>query len=255
MSNFNFKSLLTGETYCLNKEVKKIHIYNAIGILLTVEPYNFEVLTSDNAPRLAIGKIDGVYLEKPLKRATKLNFNRDDNFYMNYTGDYSFENGYQVYINESEIKVSYLGELLNSEFHDAGETTQKNYKHYYNLTFKGFYGDRSFLEPVYCDNYELKENERFADSYGTPLAPTVHPFSDYVISKRGQKGVFRKWHRACYFNNITVKVAPGPYSKIEYLGIEKTARELSKEIENETNLHISSYDLRRILTKFDIVKK
>ena len=242
---------------CEYSTIRKITIYGHGEKLYTADPGYFEEC------RISNGKISTVYHGQPLgftlstepKNARKENLNRTDNYFLKYHGDYSFENGYHLYIHESEISVSLVGEYVL--FSTSGET---NYCNAVNLHFThGATMERLKMEkvPEAGKDFTPPEGCRWSDGYSRnpekPNYDVIHPraYSD----EPGEPVVVKRWRETETVYDLTVRCYG--YSKTEKTP-ERLHREKLAAIINDNKIFsraVSHYDIEKLLQYFDITIK
>ena len=135
--------------YADGTEIKNIKIYKEGKILLTSGCGWLEHHGEKNRADATT-----IFLETPVKRSTKLNLNRTDNFILKERKEphsvyNSYDKAYTLYIHESNAKVKQLEEKLSYE-----TDTDKSYEIPYEITIPHermiYTGEKNHLdEPIY----------------------------------------------------------------------------------------------------------
>ena len=136
-----------------------------------------------------------VTLAGPVKDARKENLNRRDNYTLRYTPEYlHWERRTALYIHESEISVTDLGDMLANETDE-----ERNYLHAVRLHFNNpVTFERLHAEHIEVPgDWKLPEGCRWSDSYGTEERPNYDTY-DYTNSRFEKirakgKGVIKRW--------------------------------------------------------------
>ena len=198
----NFKWIdENGHAHSMNNEIGKIVIYGNGAKLFeretNIETYKIEKNANGE------DKLFNLYHDAPIcielssapKAARKENLNRKDNYTLTYTPDYlRYERRTALYIHESDIEVTDLGDVLSMETDE-----EKNYLHAVKLHFNNSTTYQRFhIEHIECDSdWTIPGRGRWSDAYGTEECPcydtydyTNHP-REFIRAKG--KGVIKRW--------------------------------------------------------------
>ena len=238
----------------LGDNIRELIIYGGGEILYTAGRGYLEECQIRN------GKISTVYDGRPAsiilttepKRARKVNLSRKDNYFLTYHGKYSWETGISLYIHETEISVSSVGEFI--AFQTNGET---NYKNAVKLHFsQGAKMIRCKMERVPSAGKDFtppdgcKWSKDYSKNPEKPNYDVIYPRA--WASNPGPAEVVKRWLEIECVTELLVE-CPG-YSRTEKTP-ERLNREKIAEKMNELNIgrgSISHYDIEKILTVFDI---
>ena len=213
--------------------------------------------------RISKGKISDVYDGRPAavtlatepKRARKENLNRNDNYFLTYRGEYSWEAGIVLYIHESEISVTPAGEYVAFDTH--GET---NYKNAVKLHFvHGATMRRCKLErvPEAGKDFTPPDGCKWSKDYSrNPEKPNYdviypRPWAD----QPGPAEVVKRWIENEIVFDIIAECAG--YSRTEKTP-ERLHREKLAKMMNDAGLFrssVSHYDIETLEKLFDITIK
>lgn len=236
--------------------IGKLVIYGDGKILLEKTRDLNNVMLTEGKTEFTQGRIE-FYLSDTPKNARKENLNRKDCYFLNYTDTH---NGYYnerktaLYVHESEISVTNLGEYVS--MNSNGETC---YLYRYALNFKNGF-----------EYNEVNSEKMLVDGKWTlPSGAKWHTMGDYnntydVISK-DQSEFYKKRHPDSPEYNLvhwTIErktASTNYYSSETYHRIEKTEdrkeREKLADILNSalgSSSHLSHYDIEELLKVVDI---
>lgn len=252
--NTNGELLIAGET------IEMIYIYKNEEILGYFREVKEHEIKNNKITDVYDGDVRNAIIDFEIKKANKVNLSRNDAFYTkNPEKKYAIDKAYVLYINADLVKFENLGDVLATEFDH-----EKNYFETYKITFNSCTFKRNKIERIVCDNYTLKEGERFGECYGydkehacidsficenTPFARKHHP------EKIGEKGILRKWFENETINNCELLVTRPYYSKTIKDEYRTQQDELCNELKN-AGFKFSHYDIERLRKAgFDIVRK
>lgn len=234
--------------------IKKIVVYGGGKILFESDSnYLEEHKTGDRGVFTSVydGRPVALILEKEPVRAIKENLNRKDNYYRKYTGRYSFESGYIVYIHESEISVTDDGEKLA---HSSDR--EKNYLHAYTLHFKhGAIMQRLKVEkvPDAAPDFTPTDGGKWGSDYGTKEAPQYDVIKKSLINK--ESFVVKRWREKETIYSMETK--SGCYCRTEYSDFRIKAKEVTEKINKQKIFYkdVSFFEIEKLLEVFDLVEK
>lgn len=238
------------------QNIKQLVIYGHGEKLFTTDRDYFEeyhINGNGKIDSVYDGRIDNITLASEPKKARKENLTRTDNYLLKYTSNYSWDNGYTLYIHESEISVNPAGEFVYLDSH--GET---DYRNAVNLHFvHGVTFTRCKIEKV-CDyngneKFTLPNGCKWSNGYSRdpehPNYDVVHRSrfskteSDYIVKRWLEPETAHDVFTAC--NGISRR--------------EKTQERLQREhIADFCNEHkvfhreISHYEIENMMQYFDI---
>ena len=202
------------------------------------------------------GKIRGIYLATEPKRARKENLNRTDNYFLTYHGNYSWEHGLTLYIHESEISVSHVGEYV--AFCHNGET---NYKTAVNLHFNnGASVHRLKMEklPEAGKDFTPPDGCKWRDAYSPD---PEHPNYDLIYPGRltGEESapvVVKKWIQREIVHDVLIESTfyTRTEKEPERLERDRIAEAMTVAL-NSSRFSFSHYDVEKLLKVFNITFK
>ena len=223
--NITFKDI-TGNPLPLDSTIDKIIIYGDGAKLFERETdiEAYEITTNDNGEKklrsIYHGAPVAITLQKPVKTARKENLNRTDNYTLKYTPTYcTWERRTALYIHNSEIEVTDMGDILSMETAD-----EKNYLHTVKLNFMHpatFH--RYNVEHIQCDgNWTIPDNGKWATgigAFGTEEAPIYDTYdytdSPFPRSRAKGKGVVKRWITPETIENAEIIATERYYSRTE----------------------------------------
>ena len=196
-----------------------------------------------------------VTLHGDVKNARKENLNRKDNYVITYHPEYwKTETRYAIYIHESEIDVTDLGDIVSMETEE-----EKNYLHAVKLHFNGkTVFNRYNVEHIQVDgNWKIPDGGRWGSGYGTEERPTYDTY-DYTNSisekkRKNCKGVIKRWITTETIENAEIITAERYYTKTDYSDERKRKNAIaeklnaSKEYNNDKWSHYDITKLERAL--------
>lgn len=259
--NITFKDI-TGNPLQFDSTIDKIIIYGDGAKLFERETdlEAQEITTNDNGEKklrsIYHGAPVAITLQKPVKTARKENLNRTDNYTLKYTPTYcTWERRTALYIHNSEIKVTDMGDILSMETDE-----EKMYLHTVKLNFKGPATFHHFhVEHIQCDgNWTIPDNGKWSNSigaYGTEESP-IYDTYDYTdsplkrIREKG-KGVVKRWITSETIENAEIIATERFYSKFVYSEERKRkvaiAEKLNQSKEYQhSNDKWSHYDITKL---------
>ena len=227
------------------EDLKRLVIYGRGKILYEIERGYMEPqrITVNDAGEKKLSsiyaeRIERINLAQPIKRALKENLNRTDNYYMKHTGNYSFESGKALYIHESEITVTDMGDILSMETDE-----EKNYLHAVKVHFNS---------PVIIQNlhYEriqagghwtIPDGGKWGSGYGTEEKPQYEVYDDndlpeFLKNKRlaaGQeitRGVIKRYYTLDETSDYETIVTFRFYSRMEVSMERKRKNEIAERL-------------------------
>lgn len=238
---------------------EQINIYNENGVIFSTVRGGFERATIDGnkAKTHYANRVSEIDLPiENIRNALKLNFGKGDIFTIKYIPNdrYTIRNGRALYIHTSYINVENIGEYLSIETNG-----EKNYLTLYKFSFSNVQAIKEpKIERIICDNYTLKDGEKFGSYYGTDKDHAIISTFDtsesiYIkqANKTPEKGILKHYFENVLYNDFIVK--SDYYTKTEK-DPERITRENIAEIIN-TCLHnktISHYDVANIMQKLNI---
>lgn len=233
------------------ENLKEIIIYGSGKILFKTENHKLsEYRENKNGvfSETYNGDILGLNLSTQPKRALKENLTRKDNYYLKYTrGQYSWENGYSLYIHESEITVSSIGEKL--AFMTADE---KHYKEAYHFTF--IHG--AYIRRIHCERvpeagpkWKIPDGGKWGSGYGTEESPVYDTFSPYGTD---ETIVIKKW--TTREKIAEMDTAGRFYTRTEESNSRTKAREIAEKLNKNRVFYkdVSFYEIERLLKIYNL---
>ena len=235
---------------------ERVNIYNANGAIFSTIRGAFNRVKIEGA-RCSSFYCDSVReIDLPIesiRNAQKLNFSKNDVFTIKYfpKDRYTIRNGRALFIPAELITVECLGEFLSHE--GNGE---KSFLTVYQLNFST---PQAVQEPqikkIVCDNYTLKDGEKFGEWYGSDEAHAVISAFDTSKSlfnkgRKAERGILKKFYSPVIYNSFVVQ---SDYYTRQDKDAARVEREKIAEIMKEiTRESISHYDVERLLTKLNI---
>lgn len=238
---------------------EQINIYNENGVIFSTIRGGFERATIKDGKAQTHYNNTVYEIDLPvdnIRNARKIDFLKNDVFAVNYIPDnrYSIRNGKALYIHTKYITVDNMGEYLSIE--TSGE---KDFLTLYKFTFAS---PQIISEPqcerIICDNYTLKEGERFSDGFGKDKAhaciSTFDTSENTFYKKSGrpaEKGIIKRYFAEIVYNSFLVK--SDYYTRTEK-DAARIEREKIAEIINTClyNKTVSHYDVEKIMEKLNI---
>jgi len=204
-----------------------------------------------------------IVLKNPVKRANKENLDRKDNYTLKYTPDYcTWETRKALYIHESEISVTDIGEITAMETDE-----ERNYLSCRVLTFNNPVTFRRLhCEKIPCGNdWRIPDGGQWKDhGWGPENAPYYKPYDNsksMFAKKRGldpeEKGVIKSWYT---FETIErgaeIVAAERYYTKTEYSAERIRKNNLAAAFNKVyPNMSFSHYDIDKLEKVFNITLK
>lgn len=239
--------------------IQQIIIYGNGEKLFTMERDYFEEyrVTSDGRVNSVYdGRVHEITLTTEPKRARKENLTRSDNYLLKYHSRYSWENGYTLYIHNSEIGVTDTGEFIHSK--NNGETC---YIRTVKLCFThGITFRRCKVERV-CP---VAGNEKFTPPEGCKWSSGYSNDSDhpnYDITHRSyfdenaSDYIVKRWYEA---EQATELFTIHGYISRHEKTTDRLQREQIADICNEHKVfhrEVSHYEIENMMKYFDITIK
>ena len=238
---------------------EQINIYNESGVIFSTVRGGFERATING------GKCSAYYANKVseidlpidnIRNALKLNFNKCDVFSIKYIPNdrYTIRNGRALYIHTNYINVENIGEYLSLETNG-----EKSYLTLYRFNFANVQTVREpKIERIICDNYTLKDGEKFGSHYGPDKEHAVistFDTSESIFIKRAdkpaEKGILKHYLENVSYSEFIVK--SDYYTKTEK-DAARVEREKLAEIMTGClrGTSISHYDVENLLKKLNI---
>lgn len=238
---------------------EQLNIYNENGVIFSTVRGGFERATIDGnrCKTFYLNRVNIIDLPiENIRNAIKLNFKKCDVFSLKYmpADRYTIRNDRALYIHTNYINVENVGEFLSLETNG-----EKDYLTLYKLTFVNV---QTVKEPkidrVICDNYTLKDGEKFGSYYGPDkdhaIISTFDTSESIFIKKAGkpaEKGILKHYLEDVQYKELIVK---SDY----YTKTEKDAARIEREKLAEImtaclhNTSFSHYDIERLLQKLNI---
>lgn len=192
-----------------------------------------------------------ITLNGEVKTARKENLTRKDNYTLTYTPEYlKWERRTALYIHESEISVTDLGDVLSMETDE-----EKNYLHAVRLHFNGpTTYQRAHSERIPAGKgWKIPDGGRWSDAYGTEERPCYDIPSRYAIANHPEleNCVIKRW--------ITVETLPAGAEIITteryYTRMEESAeRKRKRAIADKLNQSIQYRNSNEKWSHYDITK-
>ena len=241
---------------------EQVNIYNESGVIFSTVRGGFERATIKGEKCFSDYRNNVGEIELPadnIRHARKLSFDRKDIFDITYYPEHRYipRNGKALYIHTNYINVEIMGEYLSMT--GNGE---KNYLTLYRLTFAIVQTvSEPKFERIICDNYTLKDGEKFGGGIGRDKEHAIISTFDTSESKiaartnrPGEKGIIKH-----YFEDVqSIEfIAKSDYYTRTEKDAARVEREKIAEIMN-TCLHgktISHYDVEKMLDKLNITTK
>lgn len=253
----NIKALNTGSEVDY-PTIKKITIYGGGAELYSIEDYTLQQCRADGNGKIDTvydGKVQTLILSQEPKRARKLNLSRKDNFFLTYSGRYSFESGLHLYIHESEIHVKSAGEYI--VFDSSGETC---FASAYTLHFAhGAEMIRCKVErvPDAGPGFIPPDGCKWSKDYSRdPGHPHYDIFKERPWAKDpGPTGVIKRWLEPETVSEILVKSSG--YSRTEKNDDRKRREEIAETLNKARVFYreVSHYEIEKLLQLYDLIPK
>ena len=255
----NFKWITEdGRAHAINNEVAKIVIYgHGVKLFereLSMEAYEIKQNKNgeDKLCELYHAAPIAVTLHGEVKTARKENLNRKDNYTLTYSPEYlKWERRTCLYIHESEIAVTDLGDVLSME-----TAEEKNYLHAVKLHFNGETTYQRFHAEFMQvgDDWKIPDGGRWSNSYGTPERPCYDTYdftnSPFEKSRAKGKGVVKRY---CTVETLDagaeIIAAECYYTRTEESADRKRKRAIADKLnasKEYSNKEWSHYDITRL---------
>lgn len=249
--------LQKNEYYVFSSNVGNLYFFNEGNIVLKKGINRFDIsaikdniLSTYNSSNLSVEELR----LSNIKKANKIDLTRKNNFYAKHIREdwehYGVIPQYDIYIYcgvGGDCQVNYIGEYLHNDI--DGE---KTYINGYGIKAT-FETKKAIHEYIECDNYILKDGERFGDGYGTKENPvySTFDFNKRFINPVDKKGVIKKWFEK-NVSNCCLTFQSDYITRREKDENRLLMERIAEIMSEETSQHISHYGVKRMMEKLNI---
>lgn len=239
--------------------VQDVFLFNESGIVSKFDDMRIELAEIKGDHIETVNKyhetLVGLNIGK-VKRKNKIDLTKKENFIIKSDSNVFLRKPYDLYIYAgvgSDVEIVNFSEYKYGSGLDGEQWFMMGYKLKFN---RGAFIKKGMFEKIICDNYTLKDGERFGDGYGTKENPIVRWFdtSKHLLpGRKPEHGIIKSWYETqTTTEQLTIK---GTYiSRKEQTEERKNREKLAENIKNIIGYDIPDCTMVELLKHYNITE-